>query len=295
MPFPFSLSFPSNCRSRRSRAAVAAVLVFIACFDQEELRGEHLHSRSFRHSQLALTVLAQATFFHGLTRLDDRWYVVGGIVIVSALVGYAISTMVIAGMANPSVPPPPRPRVARDARRRHRRVSTDVLGLAFFSLLVAKTTSTDTVGLQGRGLAAPLAASADAPADPFPGARDRGARSQAGGERAPSPARSSDGPPGTGCSSNAARRSRSTGWSRPAQGRRDADGSRPPQEINDALGHHLGEMSCRHRTGSPRRWGEGDRWRASAATSSACWSTFRGLEARRSRIGGRVIEGLHRR
>jgi diguanylate cyclase (GGDEF)-like protein len=149
MPFPFSLSFPLELSlALLYPPPVAAVVVFVACFDQEELRGEHPPlTVAFRHSQLALTVLAQATFFHGLTRLDDRWFLVGGIVIVSALVGYAISTMVVAEWQTLRF----RYRLDHVLRAMHEGVIGEFLltylGLALFSLLVAKTTSTDTVGL----------------------------------------------------------------------------------------------------------------------------------------------------
>jgi len=149
MPFPFSLSFPLELSlALLYPPPVAAVLVFTACFDQEELRGEHPPlTVAYRHAQLALTVLAQGTFFHGLTSLDDRWFLVGATVIVSALVGYAISTMVIAEWQTLRF----RHRLDHVLRAMHEGVIAEFLltylGLAMFSLLVAKTTSTDTVGL----------------------------------------------------------------------------------------------------------------------------------------------------
>jgi hypothetical protein len=98
MPFPFSLSFPLQLSvALLYPPPVAAIIVFAASIDQEELRGEHPPlTIVFRHSQIALFVLAQGTIFHSLTDLDGRWFVLGSVVILTALIGYAISTMVTA-------------------------------------------------------------------------------------------------------------------------------------------------------------------------------------------------------
>jgi diguanylate cyclase (GGDEF)-like protein len=141
MPFPFSLSFPLELSvALLYPPHVAAVIVLIASIDQEELRGEHPPlTIAFRHAQPALTVLAQGTFFHGLAALDDRWFIVGGTVIVSALVGYAISTMVIAEWQTLRF----RYRLDHVLRAMHEGVIAEFLlsylGLALFSLLVAIT------------------------------------------------------------------------------------------------------------------------------------------------------------
>ncbi|MGH2680586.1 MAG: putative bifunctional diguanylate cyclase/phosphodiesterase [Actinomycetota bacterium] len=147
MPFPFSLSFPLELSvALLYPPHVAAVIVLVASLDQEELRREHPPLTAlFRRAQLALTVLAQSTFFHGLTELDDRWFVVGATVIVSALVGYAISTMVVAEWQTLRF----RYRLDHVLRAMHEGVVAEFLlsylGLALFSLLVAKTTQ--SVGL----------------------------------------------------------------------------------------------------------------------------------------------------
>jgi diguanylate cyclase (GGDEF)-like protein len=148
MPFPFSLSFPLQLSvALLYPPHVAAVIVLLASVDQEELRGEHPPlTVLFRHAQLALTVLAQGTFFHGLTDIDGRWYVVGGVVIISALVGYAISTMVVAEWQTLRF----RHRLDHVLRAMHEGVVAEFLlsylGLALFSMLVAKTSETE-VGL----------------------------------------------------------------------------------------------------------------------------------------------------
>jgi diguanylate cyclase (GGDEF)-like protein len=147
MPFPFSLSFPLELSvALLYPAPVAAVIAFAASIDQEELRREHPPlTIVFRHSQLALCVLAQGTIFHSLTDLDDRWFVVGSAVIFAALVGYAISTMVTAEWQTLRY----RYRLDHVLRAMHEGVMAEFLmsylGLALFSVLVAITTR--TVGL----------------------------------------------------------------------------------------------------------------------------------------------------
>jgi len=142
MPFPFSLSFPLELSvALLYPPPVAAVIVFAASVDQEELRGEHPPlAIVFRHAQLALCVLAQGTIFHSLTDLDDRWFVVGSVVILTALVGYAISTMVTAEWQTLRY----RYRLDHVLRAMHEGVMAEFLmsyfGLALFSLLVATTT-----------------------------------------------------------------------------------------------------------------------------------------------------------
>jgi diguanylate cyclase (GGDEF)-like protein len=147
MPFPFSLSFPLELSAALLYPPpIAAVVVFVSSIDQEELRGEHPKvTVLFRHSQLALSVLAQGTVFHGLTDLRDRWFVVGAAVILTALVGYSISTMLTAEWQTVRY----RHRLEHVLRAMHQGVFAEFLlsylGLALFSLLVAITTR--TVGL----------------------------------------------------------------------------------------------------------------------------------------------------
>ncbi len=147
MPFPFSLSFPLQLSvALLYPPPVAAIVVFAASIDQEELRGEHPPlTIVFRHSLVALFVLAQGTIFHSLTDLDDRWFVVGSVVILTALVGYAISTMVTAEWQTLRY----RHRLDHVLRAMHEGVMTEFLmsylGLALFSVLVAITTR--SVGL----------------------------------------------------------------------------------------------------------------------------------------------------
>ncbi len=142
MPFPFSLSFPLQLSvALLYPPPVAAVIVFAASIDQEELRGEHPPlTIVFRHAQIALFVLAQGTIFHSLTHLHDRWFVVGTVVILTALVGYAINTMVTAEWQTLRY----RHRLDHVLRAMHEGVMVEFLmsylGLALFSVLVAITT-----------------------------------------------------------------------------------------------------------------------------------------------------------
>jgi diguanylate cyclase (GGDEF)-like protein len=147
MPFPFSLSFPLDLSvALLYPAPVAAVIVFLSSIDQEELRNEHPPlTIVFRHAQLALSVLAMGTIFHRFTDLHDRWFVVGSVVLLTALIGYAISTMVTAEWQTLRY----RHRLDHVLRAMHGGVMGEFLlsylGLALFSLLVATTTR--TVGL----------------------------------------------------------------------------------------------------------------------------------------------------
>jgi len=147
MPFPFSLSFPLDLSvALLYPAPVAAVIVFLSSVDQEELRNEHPPlTIVFRHAQLALSVLAMGTLFHRFTDLHDRWFVVGSVVLMTALIGYAISTMVTAEWQTLRY----RHRLDHVLRAMHEGVMAEFLlsylGLALFSLLVATTTR--TVGL----------------------------------------------------------------------------------------------------------------------------------------------------
>ena len=157
MPFPFSLSFPLDLSvALLYPAPVAAVIVFLASIDQEELRNVHPPlTIVFRHAQLALSVLAMGTIFHRFTDLHDRWFVVGSVVLATALIGYAISTMVTAEWQTLRY----RHRLDHVLRAMHGGVMAEFLlsylGLALFSLLVATTTR--VVGLWTiAGLIAPL-------------------------------------------------------------------------------------------------------------------------------------------
>ena len=142
MPFPFSLSFPLQLSvALLYPPPVAAVIVFAASIDQEELRGEHPPlTVVFRHAQVALFVLAQGTIFHNLTDLHDRWFLVASVVILTALIGYAISTMVTAEWQTLRY----RHRLDHVLRAMHEGVMAEFLlsylGLALFSMLVAITT-----------------------------------------------------------------------------------------------------------------------------------------------------------
>ncbi len=152
MSFPFSLSFPLELSvALLYPPPVAAVIVF-AGVDRSggaPARASSAHGRLPARRSSRLRVLAQGTIFHGLTDLDDRWFVVGSDGHPGGRsIGYAISTMVIAEWQTLRY----RHRLDHVLRAMHegvhRRSSClTYLGLALFSLLVAKTTSTETIGL----------------------------------------------------------------------------------------------------------------------------------------------------
>ena len=180
MPFPFSLSFPLQLSvALLYPPPVAAVIVFAASIDQEELRGEYPPlTVVFRHAQVALFVLAQGTIFRNLTDLHDRWFLVASVVILTALIGYAISTMVTAEWQTLRY----RHRLDHVLRAMHAGVMAEFLlsylGLALFSMLVAITTLQDrSVGDRGLHRTARIRL-ADVAPDAFLGARDRRARSR---------------------------------------------------------------------------------------------------------------------
>ena len=85
-------------------------------------------------------MLAQGTIFHNLTDLHDRWFLVASVVILTALIGYAISTMVTAEWQTLRY----RHRLDHVLRAMHAGVMAEFLlsylGLALFSMLVAITT-----------------------------------------------------------------------------------------------------------------------------------------------------------
>ena len=262
MPFPFSLSFPLQLSvALLYPPPVAAVIVFAASIDQEELRGEHPPlTVVFRHAQVALFVLAQGTIFHSLTDLHDRWFVVGSVVILTALIGYAISTMVTAEWQTLRY----RHRLDHVLRAMHEGVMAEFLlsylGLALFSVLVAITTR--KIGLWAIvGLHRPARVRlADVAPDAFPRARDRGARSQAGGERVSGVARPPHRP-----SQPAAVPTEPREGDRGSRGggrevRRDADGPRPLQ------GDQRRPRTPLRRQASSRRSARGSRSRCATAT-----------------------------
>jgi diguanylate cyclase (GGDEF)-like protein len=99
----------------------------------------------FVRSQIALAVVAESEVFRGLADLQDGWFIVGPTVLLAAVVGYAVNTLLVAEW---------------QALRQHRSLESilrqmhsgvlgefvvSYMGLALFSVMVAITTQ--TIGL----------------------------------------------------------------------------------------------------------------------------------------------------
>jgi diguanylate cyclase (GGDEF)-like protein len=98
MSFDFSLSFPLELSvALLFPPPVAGLIVFVASFDIRELRRELPPLTAlFIRAQISLAVLAESQVFHGFATLDDHWYVVGGVVMLAAVAGYTVNTVLVA-------------------------------------------------------------------------------------------------------------------------------------------------------------------------------------------------------
>ena len=76
---------------------VAALIVFLGSADIREFRGQLAPLTAlFVRSQIALAVLAESEVFRGLAHLRDGWFIVGPAVLLVAVVGYAVNTLLVA-------------------------------------------------------------------------------------------------------------------------------------------------------------------------------------------------------
>ena len=145
--FDFSLSFPLELSvAILYPPPVAALIVLIGSFDAREFRGQiPLLTAMFVRSQVALAVLAESEVFRGLADLDDRWFVIAPTVLLAAVVGYGVNTILVAEWQAI------RSRTSLDSllRQMHSGVLGEFvvsyMGLALFSVMVAITTK--TIGL----------------------------------------------------------------------------------------------------------------------------------------------------
>ena len=145
--FDFSLSFPLELSvAILYPPPVAALIVFIASADVREIRGELPPLTAlFVRSQIALAVVAESEVFRGLADLEDGWFIVGPTVLLAAVVGYAVNTLLVAEWQAL------RRRVPLETilRQMHSGVLGEFvvsyMGLALFSVMVAITTQ--TIGL----------------------------------------------------------------------------------------------------------------------------------------------------
>jgi diguanylate cyclase (GGDEF)-like protein len=147
MSFDFSLSFPLELSvALLYPPPVAALIVLVGSADIRELRRKLSPLTAvFVRAQIALAVLAESRVFQGLADLSDHWFIVGPTVLLAAVVGYAINTILVAQWQTI------KSRVPLDSilRQMHSGVLGEFvvsyMGLALFSVLVAITTQ--TIGL----------------------------------------------------------------------------------------------------------------------------------------------------
>jgi diguanylate cyclase (GGDEF)-like protein len=145
--FDFSLSFPLELSvAILYPPPVAALIVFLGSADIREFRGQLAPLTAlFVRSQIALAVLAESEVFRGLADLRDGWFIVGPAVLLAAVVGYAVNTLLVAEWQAL------RRRVSLESilRQMHSGVLGEFvvsyMGLALFSVMVAITTQ--TIGL----------------------------------------------------------------------------------------------------------------------------------------------------
>jgi diguanylate cyclase (GGDEF)-like protein len=147
MSFDFSLSFPLELSvALLYPPPVAALIVLLGSADIREFRRQLPPLTAvFVRAQIALAVLAESRVFQGLADLGDGWFIVGPTVLLAAVIGYAVNTILVAEWQTI------RSRASLDSvlRQMHSGVLGEFvvsyMGLALFSVLVAITTR--TVGL----------------------------------------------------------------------------------------------------------------------------------------------------
>ena len=147
MSFDFSLSFPLELSvALLYPPPVAALIVLLGSADIRELRRQLPPLTAvFVRAQIALAVLTESQIFQGLADLTDRWFIVGPTVLLAAVVGYAVNTILVAEWQTI------KSRASLDSilRQMHSGVLGEFvvsyMGLALFSVLVAITTK--TIGL----------------------------------------------------------------------------------------------------------------------------------------------------
>ena len=147
MSFDFSLSFPLELSvALLYPPPVAALIVLLGSFDPRELRREVPPLMAvFVRAQIAMAVLVESNVFQGIADLDDRWFVVAPTVLLAAVVGYAINTILVAEWQSLREGEP----MDRILQKMHSGILGEFvvsyMGLALFSVMVA--IATETIGL----------------------------------------------------------------------------------------------------------------------------------------------------
>jgi diguanylate cyclase (GGDEF)-like protein len=125
---------------------VAALIVLLGSADVREFRRQLPPLTAvFVRAQIALAVLAESQVFRGLADLRDGWFIVGPTVLLAAIVGYTVNTILVAEWQTLKG----RSTLDLVLRQMHSGVLGEFvvsyMGLALFSVLVAITTK--TIGL----------------------------------------------------------------------------------------------------------------------------------------------------
>ena len=97
--FPFSLSFPLQLSVALIYPPhVAGAIALLGSSDEREFKGQiPLLQGVWNRSQLAWSVVAESLLFHRIASIDgSRWYELGFAVLLCALVGYALNVVMVA-------------------------------------------------------------------------------------------------------------------------------------------------------------------------------------------------------
>jgi diguanylate cyclase (GGDEF)-like protein len=146
----FSLSFPIELSAALVYAPpVAAAIAFLGAIDKREFRRELPPMKAlYIRGQIAWSVALESVVFHRLTSLQGtHWYILAPCVILAAASGYMLNVVVVANYASMQTGE----RIGYIIREMHAGVLGEFvlsyLGLALFSVLVAISTQTATIGL----------------------------------------------------------------------------------------------------------------------------------------------------
>ena len=145
----FSLSFPIELSAALVYAPhIAAVIAFLGAIDKREFKGELPPLKAlYSRGQIAWSVALEGFVFHSLGSLQGQWYMLGLAVLLAAIAGYVLNVLVVAGYASLQTGT----KIRDVVRELHVGVFGEFvisyMGLAFFSVLVALSTQSSTIGL----------------------------------------------------------------------------------------------------------------------------------------------------
>jgi diguanylate cyclase (GGDEF)-like protein len=142
--FPFSLSFPLQLSvALIYPPPVAGAIAFLGASDWRELRHEiPIAQSTWNRTQLAWSVVFESIVFHHLATLQPEpspWYALGPTVLLCAVVGYGVNTLLVAGYFHLRSGEP----TLQILREMHVGVFGEFIvsymGLALFAVIVATT------------------------------------------------------------------------------------------------------------------------------------------------------------